>query len=191
MPFRRFLPFSHRQKKLAPFRFRLSAKTAFCAFLLPLQIKPTLLGFDLISGGYDTSAPQKPKITRKSIAVRCRAVLPEQKSGQTTKRPQGILCVFLRSLRMYGRFSARQNRVCPCPLMVIKRNKSNICTRFRKACADIYYKPVLSMEKGFEIHQAHMYNNSRIMSVKFREKGRPFSHSHSENVIPFNCGVRS
>ena len=59
--------------------------------------------------GYDTSAPQKPKITRKSIAVRCKAVLPRQKSGQTTKRPQGILCVFTRPLRMYGRFSARQN----------------------------------------------------------------------------------
>ncbi|MDO4362266.1 MAG: hypothetical protein Q4C32_06935 [Eubacteriales bacterium] len=83
--FRRFLPFSHRQKKLAPFRFRLSAKTAFCAFLLPLQIKPTLLGFDLISGGYDTSASQKPKITRKSIAVRCKAVLPWQKFGQAAK----------------------------------------------------------------------------------------------------------
>ncbi|MDO4362691.1 MAG: hypothetical protein Q4C32_09080, partial [Eubacteriales bacterium] len=97
------LPFSHRQKKLAPFRFRLSAKTAFCAFLLPLQIKPTLLGFDLISGGYDTSSSQKTKITRKSIAVRCKAVLARQKSGQTTKRPQGILCVLARPLRMYGR----------------------------------------------------------------------------------------
>ena len=106
------LPFSHRQKKLAPFRFRLSAKTAFCAFLLPLQIKPTLLGFDLISGGYDTSASQKPKITRKSIAVRCKAVLPEQKGSQPTKRPQGILRVFARPLRKYGRISARQNRVC-------------------------------------------------------------------------------
>ena len=79
------LPFSHRQKKLAPFRFRLSAKTAFCAFLLPLQIKPTLLGFDLISGGYDTSAPQKPKITRKSIAVRCKQFCRGRKAARRRK----------------------------------------------------------------------------------------------------------
>ena len=79
------LPFSHRQKKLEPFRFRLSAKTAFCAFLLPLQIKPTLLGFDLISGGYDTSSSQKPKITRKSIAVRCKQFCRGRKAARRRK----------------------------------------------------------------------------------------------------------
>ena len=33
--------------KLAPFRFRLAAKTALCSLVLPLQIEPTSLGFDL------------------------------------------------------------------------------------------------------------------------------------------------
>ena len=36
-------------------------------------------------------------------SVRCKAVLTGQKGGQMTKRPQGILCVFPRPLRMYGR----------------------------------------------------------------------------------------
>ena len=39
--------FPSRQKKLAPFRFRLTAKAALCNLLLPSQIKPTSLGFDL------------------------------------------------------------------------------------------------------------------------------------------------
>ena len=45
--------------------------------------------------GYDTSASQKTKITRKSIAVRCKQFCRGRKGGQTTKRPQGILlCIF-------------------------------------------------------------------------------------------------
>ena len=39
--------FPSRQKKLAPFRFRLATKAALCNLLLPPQIKPTTLGFDL------------------------------------------------------------------------------------------------------------------------------------------------
>ena len=39
--------FPSRQKKLAPFRFRLATKAALCNLLLPSQIKPTSLGFDL------------------------------------------------------------------------------------------------------------------------------------------------
>ena len=69
--------------------------------------------------GYDTSATQKPKITRKSKAARCTAVLPEQKSVHATKSPQVILCVLPRALRKHGRFSARQNRVWPCQSRVI------------------------------------------------------------------------
>ena len=63
-------------------------------------------------------ASQKPKITRKSIAGRCFAVLPEQKCVQTRKGPQRILAVLSRGLTQYGRISARQNRVCPCRSMV-------------------------------------------------------------------------
>ena len=70
--------------------------------------------------GYDTSASQKTKITRKSIPVRCEAVLAEQKCGQTMKRPPRILAVLSRTLKKYGRISARQNRVCPCqPILAL------------------------------------------------------------------------
>ena len=113
-----FLSFSPRQKKLASFRFRLAAKAALCNLLLPFQIKPTSLGFDLIYQSYSPSATQKPKITQKSITVRCIAVLPEQKCVQAMKSPQVILYVLARALKRHGRFSARQNRVCPCQLMV-------------------------------------------------------------------------
>ena len=58
------------------------------------------------------------KSLEKSIADRCGAVLPEQKCVQTRKDPQGILAVLPRGLTQYGRISARQNRVCPCQLMV-------------------------------------------------------------------------
>ena len=68
--------------------------------------------------GVSPSATQKPKITQKSITVRCAAVLPEQKCVQAMKSPQAILCVLARALKQHGRFSARQNRVCPCQLMV-------------------------------------------------------------------------
>ena len=60
--------------------------------------------------GYDTSATQKSKITRKSKAARCTAVLPEQKSVHATKSPQVILCVLPRALTRHGRKSASQNR---------------------------------------------------------------------------------
>ena len=56
--------------------------------------------------GYDTSASPKPKITRKSKAVRCAAVLPEQKCVQATKSPQVILCVLPRALRRESRTRA-------------------------------------------------------------------------------------
>ena len=57
----------------------------------------------------------------KSVAVRCAAVLPEQKSVQAMKSPQVILCVLPRALKQHGRFSARQNRVHPCQSRVKKK----------------------------------------------------------------------
>ena len=47
------------------------------------------------------------------------------------------------------------------------------------------------MEKGLKFTKLMCIINSRIMSVKFRDKGRPLSHSHYENVIPFNYDMRS
>ena len=64
--------------------------------------------------GDSPPASKRTKIPRKSKAVRCEAVLPEQKCSQTRKRPQRILCVFSRALTQYEGISARQNRVCPC-----------------------------------------------------------------------------
>ena len=64
--------------------------------------------------GVSPPASKRTKIPRKSKAVRCEAVLPEQKCSQTRKSPQRILCVFSRALTPYERISARQNRVCPC-----------------------------------------------------------------------------
>ena len=76
--------------------------------------------------GVSPPASQKPKITQKSIAVRCVAVLPEQKSVQAMKSPQALLYVLARALKRHGRFSARQNRVCPCQLMVSTNNTNTI-----------------------------------------------------------------
>ena len=71
--------------------------------------------FALLSlAGDSPPASKRTKIPRKSKAVRCEAVLPEQKCSQTRKRPQRILCVFSRALTPYEGISARQNRVCPC-----------------------------------------------------------------------------
>ena len=107
------------------------SRGTFCGFLfsftVPLVDKSTYAWQHVFSAlfvlfalmGYDTSASQKPKITRKSKAVRCAAVLPEQKCVQATKSPQVILCVLPRALRQHGHISARQNRVCPCQSMVI------------------------------------------------------------------------
>ena len=47
------------------------------------------------------------------------------------------------------------------------------------------------MEKGLKFTKLMCIINSRIMSVRFRDKGRPLSHSHNENVIPFNYDMRS
>ena len=70
----------------------------------------------------------KAKNHSKIHRCQVQAVLPRQKGGQTTKRPQGILYVFARTLRMYGRFSARQNRVRPCqPRVLRKFNKTLDC----------------------------------------------------------------
>ena len=64
--------------------------------------------------GVSPPASKRTKIPRKSKAVRCEAVLREQKCPQTMKSPQRILCVFSRALRKYEGISAPPNRGCPC-----------------------------------------------------------------------------
>ena len=82
--------------------------------------------FALLSlAGDSPPASKRTKIPRKSKAVRCEAVLPEQKCSQTRKRPQRILCVFSRALTQYEGISARQNRVCPCQSTQIDRKGEN------------------------------------------------------------------
>ena len=78
--------------------------------------------------GKDTSAAQKAKIARKSKAVRCKAVLPERKCVQAMKSTQPILGVSARALKQLGHISARQNRVCPCQLMVEQQYRRHLCT---------------------------------------------------------------
>ena len=54
------------------------------------RVFPALFALFVLAGA-SPPAPQKPKITRKFMAGRCLAVLPEQKCAQTRKDPQGIL----------------------------------------------------------------------------------------------------
>ena len=73
--------------------------------------------------GDSPPASKRTKIPRKSKAVRCEAVLPEQKCSQTRKRPQRILCVFSRALTPYEGISARQNRMFSCLSMANSARK--------------------------------------------------------------------
>ena len=77
----------------------------------------------LVLAGVSPPASQKPKITRKYITGRCKAVLPEQKCVQARKVTLRILAVLSRDFTQYGRISARQNRVSLCQSMVCTRIK--------------------------------------------------------------------
>ena len=77
--------------------------------------------------GNSPPASKRTKIPRKSKAVRCKAVLPEQKCSQTRKRPQRILCVFSRALTQYEGISARQNRMFSCLSMANSARKHASC----------------------------------------------------------------
>ena len=60
--------------------------------------------------GDSPPAFRRPKIPRKLPAHRCAAVFDEQICGETMKKPQKILCVLSRLLKMYRRKSAVKNR---------------------------------------------------------------------------------
>ena len=98
--------------------------------------------------GDSPPASKRTKIPRKSKAVRCEAVLPEQKCSQTRKRPQRILCVFSRALTQYEGISARQNRVCPCQstLYISKTYQNRI--RFCYAGDNMVTNPALKIKRG-------------------------------------------
>ena len=111
-----FLPFDKNSIMLSP-----------SSFFLTNPLRWALLGVCEVSRAFRLDGLRhicvsKAKNHTKIHRCQVQAVLPRQKSGQTTKRPQGILCVFPRPLRTYGRFSARQNRVCPCQSRVITNN---------------------------------------------------------------------
>ena len=74
--------------------------------------------------GVSPPAAQKPKNSRKSFADRCEAVLSRRNMSRQGKVRREYF-VFPRELTQYGRISARQNRVCPCQLMVVLRQKNN------------------------------------------------------------------
>ena len=84
--------------------------------------------------GDSPPASKRTKIPRKSKAVRCEAVLPEQKCSQTRKRPQRILCVFSRALTQYEGISARQNRMFSCLSMANSaRKRASAASALRRA----------------------------------------------------------
>ena len=86
--------------------------------------------------GDSPPASKRTKIPRKSKAVRCEAVLPEQKCSQTRKRPQRILCVFSRALTQYEGISARQNRMFSCLSMANSaRKRASEASALRRAAA--------------------------------------------------------
>ena len=86
--------------------------------------------------GDSPPASKRTKIPRKSKAVRCEAVLPEQKCSQTRKSPQRILCVFSRALTPYEGISARQNRMFSCLSMANSaRNRASAACALRRAAA--------------------------------------------------------
>ena len=93
--------------------------------------------FALLSlAGDSPPASKRTKIPRKSKAVRCEAVLPEQKCSQTRKRPQRILCVFSRALTQYEGISARQNRMFSCLSMANSaRKRASEASALRRAAA--------------------------------------------------------
>ena len=98
--------------------------------------------------GDSPPASKRTKIPRKSKAVRCEAVLPEQKCSQTRKRPQRILCVFSRALTQYEGISARQNRVCPCQSTQTFDEISRITPECRRA------------RRMKRIRLAHLFSNT-------------------------------
>ena len=86
--------------------------------------------------GDSPPASKRTKIPRKSKAVRCEAVLPEQKCSQARKRPQRILCVFSRALTQYEGISARQNRMFSCLSMANSaRKRASAASALRRAAA--------------------------------------------------------
>ena len=91
----------------------------------PCVVQPAFsVLFALFSlAGNSPPASKRTKIPRKFKAVRCEAVLPEQKCSQTRKRPQRILCVFSRALTQYEGISARQNRMFSCLSMANSARK--------------------------------------------------------------------
>ena len=96
--------------------------------------------FALLSlAGDSPPASKRTKIPRKSKAVRCEAVLPEQKCSQTRKR---ILCVFSRSLTQYEGISARQNRMFSCLSMANSaRKRASEASALRRAEAFLNESP--------------------------------------------------
>ncbi len=108
--------------------------------------------------GDSPPASKRTKIPRKSKAVRCEAVLPEQKCSQTRKRPQRILCVFSRALTQYEGISARQNRMFSCLSMANSARK-----RASAAASRIFSKRSLAKQGSFLMYQHH----SRLWGLFF------------------------
>ena len=113
--------------------------------------------------GDSPPASKRTKIPRKSKAVRCEAVLPEQKCSQTRKRPQRILCVFSRALTQYEGISARQNRVCPCQSTLFCRQL--ICTQVQQTYTSEQHNKQTAANQRNDI-RIHHVNSLSVCSTK-------------------------
>ena len=120
--------------------------------------------FALLSlAGDSPPASKRTKIPRKFKAVRCEAVLPEQKCSQTRKRPQRILCVFSRALTQYEGISARQNRVCPCQSTLFCRQL--ICTQVQQTYTSEQHNKQTAANQRNDIRLHHI-NSLSVCSTK-------------------------
>ena len=128
--------------------------------------------------GDSPPASKRTKIPRKSKAVRCEAVLPEQKCSQTRKRPQRILCVFSRALTRYEGISARQNRVCPCQ-PTLKKIKASHPTKGTKGMLPRYHP------------HSELLKNSALMRCNGRGPPGIGRRSRANYTEPFPRGALS
>ena len=103
------------------------------SFFLANPLRWALLGVCEVSRAFRLDGLRhifvsKAKNHSKIHRCQVQAVLTRQKSGQTTKRPQGILCVLARSLRTYGRSFCPSK---PCVSLSIEGTQSRTEEAFK------------------------------------------------------------
>ncbi len=114
------------RRSLHRFASALRQKAALCNLLLPFPCKPASLGFAWSAqsifchfrlDGRQPACVSKNKNHTKIQSCQVRSSFAGAEMRPGNEKPAGnTLCIVL---KRHGRFSARQNRVCPCQLMVM------------------------------------------------------------------------